>query len=238
MSFPLRIGERLIPGPPALAQLVRADAATPGTVFEGQSPRDWVPALIDRKLLTLDLAVGLVAALLQDPSAPTLVECSHLARALGDPRLGDVLLSAVQAHDVGVLLLPGEDGHSVEDMLLIAAAQLSPATDAEVRGKLLEGLRHAGLPTAELAVLAKAGSAEEVRTWLPALLEEDLPDGTGIAALLTRSQTRESAIAVLLALEPPERRALWELARAADKTVAVDARLRTRLIGRFGVSAG
>lgn len=233
MTFPLTIGGQTVSDPPGLAALVRADAAAGGIVLAGQRPRGWVRALVDKGLLPAQLAVGLVAALLQDDAPPTLVECAHLARSLGDERLGAVLLSAVEAHDVAVLLVPGEEGRSVEDVLLLAAAELVDATDPALRVPLLDRLRHAGLTAAELGVLARGGSPEEVRTWLPAILQEDLPDASALALLMLSPRTREATIAVLQDLETSARRTAWEAARAADRRIATDVRLRTTLFPAY-----
>ncbi|TNE83998.1 MAG: hypothetical protein EP330_31015 [Deltaproteobacteria bacterium] len=229
MTFPLSIAGRTVTDPPGLAALVRADAAAGGAILAGQRPRDWVPALVRQGLLPAQLAVGLVAALLQDPSPSTLVECTHLARALGDRRLGTVLAAAVDAHDVGVLLVPGEEGRSVEDLLLLAAAELAEVDDAEFRGNLLDRLRHAGLASAELQVLARGGNAEEVRTWLPAILAEALPDAAALASLLFRQDTRPATVAILQELAEGARREMWQAMREADPRIATDVRLRTAL---------
>lgn len=229
MTFPLTIGGQTVSDPPGLAALVRADTAAGGIVLPGQRPRDWVPALVAKGLLPDQLAAGLVAALLQEDSPALLVECAHLARALHDTRLGPVLLAAVDAHDVGVLLVPGEEGRSVEDLLLLAATELVDANDPSLRKPLLDHLRHAGLTAAELAVLAGGATAEEVRTWLPAILQEDLPDAAALADLLLRDSTRAAAIEALMDLDVSQRRTAWEAAREANRRIATDVRLRTTL---------
>lgn len=223
MSFPLRIGDRLIPDPPSLARAVREDAgAGGGRVLPNQRPRDWVPELVAAKLIPGSLAVALVAALLQDPSPATLVECTYLARALDGRDLGVLLAKAVEAHDVGVLLVaaPGEDGRSVEDMLLLAAANLADVSDMAVRGPLLERLRNAGLTSAELAVLSRGGSAEEIRTWLPSILLEEVEDGSTVIGLLQRTPTRDATISALQSLELPARLAVWAAMKKADPKAA------------------
>lgn len=204
--------------------------------MQGQKPREWVLGLVTAKLIGKDLAIALVAALLQDPTASTLTECCYLARALDSAELGAVLMSAVESHDVGVLLVaaPGEQGRSVEDVLLLAAAELIDASDAKLRGPLLEQLRHAGLSRAELHVLARGATAEEVSIWLPAILLEDPIDGASLAELLLRSASRKPGIAALNALDEPRRRALWDAARIADRRIAVDSRLRTALFAKVG----
>lgn len=239
VSFPLRIGDRRIPDPPALAQAVREDAAAGGgQLLAGERPRDWVMGLVATKVIERDLAIALVAALLQDPTATTLVECTHLARALGGHDLGAVLSSASEAHDVGVLLVaaPGEDNRSVEDVLLLAATALVDATDDVLRRALLERLRNAGLSTAELQLLARGGSPEDVRTWLPSILLEGGADPAAIAELLSRKDTREASIRVLMELDEDVRRTLWTAARAVDRRIRADVKLRTRLFAKYGIA--
>jgi hypothetical protein len=241
VSFPLRIGDHRFATPPSLAQAVREDAAAGGgRVVPGQKPRDWVLGLVTAKLLPKELAVALVAALLQDPTASTLTECCHLARALSSVELGAVLMSAAESHDVGVLLVaaPGEQDRSVEDVLLLAAADLIDAADASLRVPLLEQLRYAGLSQAELKVLARGATDEEVRIWLPSVLLEDPVDGVHLAELLVRPATRKATIDALNALDEPRRRTLWSAARDADRRIAIDSRLRTALFAKVGLHAG
>lgn len=185
------------------------------------------------------MAVALVAALLQDPQPAVLVESAHLARALGRRELGQVLVAALEAHDVGVLLVaaPGEAQGSVEDVLLLAAAELADLTDPGVRSGLLERLRLSGLAETELEVLSRAGTPEEVRTWLPAILSESLPSGASLVRLLRRPETREHTVRILEELDAESRQAAWDLAREAEPRMAGDARLRWALLGGPGSEA-
>lgn len=237
VTFPLRIHNRLLRDPPALAGAVRDDALSrdPAT----PRPREWVPALIASGDLPEDMAVALAAALLQDSQPAVLVESAHLARALGRRELGQVLIAALDAHDVGVLLVaaPGEAQGSVEDVLLLAATELADLSDASVRSSLLERLRLAGLAEVELDVLSRAGSPAEVRTWLPAILSESLPNGASLVHLLRRAETREDTVRTLEALDAESKQAAWDLAREADPLVAGDARLRWALLGGPGSEA-
>jgi hypothetical protein len=155
VTFPLTVGDRTLADGPALAALVR-DAAG-----------------LDR-----GEAVALATALLAHPDAATVCEGARLASALGERALAGALLSALTSLDTALLMQvdPGRAGESVEDTLLLLAATLADLDDDAVRRDLLERLRNAGLPHAELRVLCEHGDAEDLRTWLPAVLTEDLGD--------------------------------------------------------------
>lgn len=182
MPFPIRVGDRELPDPPSLAALVRADAGpASGTVVPGQRPNAWIVGLVDAGALERRLAIGLAAALLQHPEAATVCEGARLAERLGERLLGGVIVRALAAHDTALLLQvdPGGAGESVEDTLLRVAPRLADLSDPAVRRPLLERLRHAGLPAIEVPLLCEHGDAEDLRTWLPAVLAE----GVGVAEL-------------------------------------------------------
>ncbi len=178
MPFPLTVGSVVVPDPGALAVLVREELAAP-RVVPGRRPAAWVAELAASGALETRLAVGLAAAMVQNPDPGTICEGARLAGALGHRILGPVLVKALAAHDASLLLQvdPAGDGASVEDTLLSVVPQLADLADPEVRGPLLAYLRHAGLPELEVPILAEHGDPAELRTWLPAILAEGLsPD--------------------------------------------------------------
>jgi len=181
MSFPLTIGEHVVEDPPALAALVARDAAGPGgSVVVGQRPWEWILALVEQGALPTELAVGLAAALLQQPDAATIAEGARLASALHPSPLDELVVHALGAHDMLVLLQvdPAEPSRSVEDTLLHAAVAVAPLGAADHRAALLERLRNAGLSGLEARVLLTHGELWELRRWLPALRSEGLPSGS------------------------------------------------------------
>ena len=188
MAFPLNVGDRTVADPPALATLVRDDCgAVSGTVVAGSRPNQWIPGLVAEGRLERRLAVGLAAALMQNPEPGTVCEGARLAVRLGERVLGGVLIRALTSHDTALLMQvdPGGHGESVEDTLLLLAPTLADLDDAAIRGALLERLRNAGLPALELRILCDHGDAEELRIWLPAVLVEELGDDE-VAALRRR----------------------------------------------------
>lgn len=183
MSFPLQIADRTVDSPPELAELVRQDADGPGgSVVPDQRPWEWVMGLVGSSRLDHGLALALGAALLREADPATVAEGARLARALHPSPLDELLVHAVDAHDPLVLLQvdPAEPSRSVEDTLLRAVVELADLRPPAVRGRVLEHLRHAGLPGLEIRVLLRHGDVEDLRRWLPAVLEEGL-DEEGLA---------------------------------------------------------
>jgi len=177
MPFPLTVGGRNVASPPELAALAQADAAgAGGTVVAGQRPWQWILGLVQSGALDAKLAMGLGAALLQNANAVTVAEGARVAEALHPSPLGRLVLLALDAHDSALLLQndPARPDSSVEDSLLRCAVVVAPLDQPGVRERLLTRLRHAGLPDLELIVLLAHGSLDEVRWWMPALLEEEL----------------------------------------------------------------
>src|SRR5687768_2866825 len=83
--FPLPVGDRTVAAPPALATLVRDDCgAESGTVVPGARPNLWIPGLVAEGRLERRLAIGLAAALLQNPEPGTICEGARLAVRLGE----------------------------------------------------------------------------------------------------------------------------------------------------------
>jgi hypothetical protein len=157
--------------------LVREDSgAVAGTVVPGKRPSEWIPMLVAEGRLEKRLAIGLAAALVQNPEPATICEGARLAARLGERVLGGVLVRALTSHDTALLMQvdPAGSGESVEDTLLLHAPALADLDDPDVRRTLLERLRNAGLPSVELRILCEHGDAEDLRTWLPAVLMEDL----------------------------------------------------------------
>jgi hypothetical protein len=179
MSFPLVLPDRVVPDAPAMAALVRADAGVAsGTVVPGKRPAEWVMDLVRAGSFDRRLAIGLAAALIQNPEVATVREGARLAQALGDPVLGPLVRRALDGHDTALLLQsdPGRPGASAEDTLLEAACPLCDLADPEVRRPLLERLRHAGLRSLEAAALLRFGDVEDLEAWLPAVLTEGLAE--------------------------------------------------------------
>ena len=180
MTFPVTVGDRVFPHAPALLAGVLVDArAGGGTIFFEQPPSRWLLPLVDAGRLARETAVALAAALLRGADPAGVCEGARLAAPLNDARLLPLIRFAVEGHDIGLLLAtdPLCPGQSVEDALLRAWAELAGWDDPAHRGTLLERLRNAGLAEAELGVLARCGTEEEVRMWLPIVLIEGLPPG-------------------------------------------------------------
>ncbi len=199
MPFPLTVGGRTVASPPDLAALAQADArGAGGTVVAGQRPWQWILGLVQGGALDEKLAVGLGAALLQNANPVTVAEGARIAEALHPSPLGRLVLLALDAHD-SVLLLqndPARPEFSVEDSLLRSAVVVAPLDQPTVRERLLTRLRHAGLPELEWIVLLAHGSVDEMRWWMPALLEEDLEEHD--VALVRGRAAREDEVAAWL----------------------------------------
>lgn len=190
MPFPLTVGPVTVPDPPALATLVQGECGSAPVRVPGRRPSRWIPELVASGALERRLAIGLAAALLQNPAASTIAEGARLAVALGEPILGPILVRALVDHDTALLLQvdPGAPGSSVEDTLTEAVEAVANLDDEAVRAPFLEVLRNAGLPEREVRVLARHGSAFELETWLPAVLQEPLPEAS--RALLEERRAR------------------------------------------------
>lgn len=178
MSFPLTVGRHTLATPPELADLVRSDAANPGSVLADQRPAEWVRGLVDAGALEARTAVALAAALIQQADPVTIAEGARLARSLGERALGKLLVAALEGHDTGLLLQvdPAAPGRSVEDALLEASCELADLADPRIRGTLLLRLRNAALPGMELALLCEHGTLDELRSLLPAVFAEGIDD--------------------------------------------------------------
>jgi hypothetical protein len=192
MSFPLSVAGRSIADPPALADLVRADSGPGnGQVVRGKRPAEWIVDLVADGVLAPRLAIGLAAALIHQTHAAGICEGARLARALGDPALGTLILRALDAHDTALLLAndPGSADGSVEDGLLAAAAVLCDLTNPTIRRAILGKLRNAGLRELELPMLLSHGEPDDLREWLPAVLAETLTEAE--TAMLSARGARE-----------------------------------------------
>ncbi|MEQ1565649.1 MAG: hypothetical protein ABMA64_08430 [Myxococcota bacterium] len=203
MSFPLTVGDRVVADPPALAALVRSDCgAASGTVVPGARPAAWVMALVREGRFERRLAIGLAAALIQNPEASTIGEGARLTAALADRVLGPLVVRGLDGHDTALLLEadPGGHGRSVEDSLLAAATAVCDLTDAAVRGPLLERLRNAGLRDLEIPTLLRHGDLDELRRWLPAVLTEAVGDENLVWITAALSEPGERADIVRAAL--------------------------------------
>jgi hypothetical protein len=179
MPFPLTLAGRVISSPHELAALAQADAAGEGgSVIPGLRPWQWVLGLVADGSLEPRLAMGLGAALLQNPNPVTVAEGARLAVGLHPSPLDRLVVLALDAHDAALLLQvdPGRPGASVEDSLLRSAVEVAPLDDALTRTTVLTRLRNAGLPALEFQVLMEHGTLADVRRWMPALLEEGLED--------------------------------------------------------------
>lgn len=223
MPFPITVGEHTWADGPALLAAVLADArAGGGTVIDDAPPSTWVADLVEQGVLEHALAVGLVAAVLQQASeASAVAEAARLAARLDHPDLGELLLTSLDAFDTGLLLTadPLAPGRSVEDALLEGAYLLTDLSDDETRADLLPRLRNAGLTGMECRALAAHGSPDEIRTWLPAVLIEGLPEGAAaaLAAGLRRGgDVTEALIEVCEATDPALRRAVLDAIEARD----------------------
>lgn len=203
MSFPLTVGDHTVATPAALAQLVHADAVGhSGTVIGGQRPHQWVFGLVERGALERRLAIGLTAALIHHATPETVCEGARLAATLGERLLALVVVSALDAHDVGLLLAadPANPQGSVEDALLRAAVQVSDLADPAVRRPLLERIRHAGLVDIEIPALFDHGDVLDFDAWLPAILADEVSDELVAAIARRRSQNDVCANAIDRAL--------------------------------------
>ena len=135
--------------------------------------------LVAEGTLSGELVGGLAAALVQTRQPGPVAEGARIAAGLGDAKYARLLQAALEALDIGVLLHidPVLPDQSVEDALLTGMTAVADVTDTEVRADLLTRLRNAGLILAELDILLRAGSPEELRWLLPSVLAEGIPEG-------------------------------------------------------------
>ncbi len=198
MSFPLTVGGVTVDDPPALAALVQADCGAEPVHVPGRRPSRWVVELVAAGALDRRLAVALAVALLEAPSPAPLAEGARLAAALAEPLLGPLVMKALAEQDPLVLLQldPGAPGSSVEDTLAAAVEGVADLTHPELRAAFLAVLRHSGQSEREVRVLARFGTAAELRGWLPAVLAEPLSDGQR-AALAARRERGDDGGAVI-----------------------------------------
>ncbi len=197
MPFPLTIGTVAVSTPPELAALVRSDAHTPALI-PGKRPCDWLVDLVEAGELERELVVELAAALLQHPEAMSVTEGARVGAILGEAKLAELMLRALDGHDLALLLAPdpADLDSSVEDTVLRAAGRIVSAEDDAIRELLLTRLRYAGLPDVELAILCRWGSVHEMRVWLPAVLSESVGEAERLR-LLTRIDDPDPAAVIL-----------------------------------------
>src|SRR5690606_18277346 len=103
-------------GPELVAAVVDDATRGGGTVVAGQRPSEWLVALVEQGAMPIDLAVGLVAAMLQSHrDAASICEAAALAAALRRSELAELLVLSIEALDVGLLLetAPHGQGASV-----------------------------------------------------------------------------------------------------------------------------
>lgn len=224
MPFPVTWGSQAWNDGPALLAAVIADArAGGGEVVEGQSPCLWVAEMVAAGSLERELAVGLVAALLQQrEEAAALVEAARLAVSLDGTELSDLVLMALDAFDTGLLLTadPLRPGASVEDALLRAAWRLADLSDPATRARVLPRLRNAGLSDLECMALVRHGTPEEIRIWLPAILVEAIPPGSVealIEMLSAPGAVREAVLEAFQEARPDARADLLEAITSSDR---------------------
>ena len=200
MSFPLTLPRLVVDDPPALAKAVLADAEACGsTVVEGLLPHQWLSQLVDDGTLPRNLALGLVAVMVQSGQPTAVAEGARLAGILRDEPLARLLDLALQGLDAGLLLHADPTGihSSVEDAVLEAWLAVAPLHEDEVRARALTKLRFAGLPELEFRVLAQHGNALELTTWLPAVAAEGLP-ASAPEVLAALSEERRSQVQAVL----------------------------------------
>lgn len=235
MSFPLTLAGTTFETAPALAEAVVRDAQMGGgTIVEGRRPSRWLAACVTDGELDRKLAVGLCAALIRAPRPAAIAEAARLAEALCMHEVAALLPAALDAHDVGVLLFADAalPGRSVEDALLRSWGTLLADDDEDGRVDLLRRLRHAGLRDIELAVLARVGSAHQIRRLLPDILVEELATA-GVSALaqaLVRGQGVAEAVCELASeLSDGQRHAVWRV--AVSRGAVSDGALREAWLG-------
>ncbi|MBW1881732.1 MAG: hypothetical protein JRI25_00165 [Deltaproteobacteria bacterium] len=224
MPFPLTLAEHTWKDGPELLAAVLADAkAGGGQVVAGHGPSHWLGDLVDQGALEPELAVGLVAALLQQRGdAGAVSEAARLAVQLGRDELGELVVMSLDAFDTALLLTadPLHSGASVEDALLTAAVQLADLAIPEMRAQLLPRLRNAGLTGLECQLLAQHGDENEIRLWLPAVLTEGLPDGASgalVEGLARGGEETDALLDVLEEADPRVREMLWEAIARSDR---------------------
>lgn len=190
-------------------------------MVEGRSPAAWVEELVAEGALDLDLAVGLVAALLQkQDEAGAVSEAARIAARLGRRELGELVLVSLEAFDTALLLHgdPMRPGRSVEDALLEAATALVDLDEATTRATLLPRLRHAGLIALEIDVVAVHGTPDEIGTWMPAVLVEGLPPEGPASLALGLARGGEATEALLRVLEEAPPAVRTALAQAIEES--------------------
>lgn len=208
MPFPIALDDVLYAGPAALARDLADAAGNAG----GARPSERVAELLESAHLSREEATGLAAAFLQRPDPAIACEGARIAVALGDARFGPMLLDLLDAGDAGVLLAsdPTDPTLSTEDVLLGAAARLVDARDDALRGRLLERLRYAGLPSLEVPLLCEHGSVDELARWFPAIFSEGLrvEDLPHVVARIARRDAGAEAVRAALDLLEPDARAV------------------------------
>jgi len=236
MPFPLTLGQHTWKDGPDLLAAVLADAkAGGGQVVAGRGPSQWLGDLIEAGALEPELAVGLVAALLQQRTdACAVSEAARLAVLLGRADLGELVVMSLDAYDTAFLLTadPLRRAASVEDALLDAAVRLADLAEPEVRARLLPRLRNAGLTSLECMILARHGTASEIRLWLPAVLTEGLPEGSPgslVEGLARGGPETDALLEVLEAAEAEVRALVWKAIQDSDHRKALQG-VVTRLL--------
>jgi hypothetical protein len=234
MNFPITVAGRTFDAAPAVAQAVLDDAmAGGGTLVAGQRPATWLADAVNDGVIDRSFVIGLCAALVRAGHPVGLLEAIDLAVDLGLSELVALLPAALDGLDMGILLHAdprGGDG-SVEDALLRGWAALVSAEQPEGRDALLLRLRHAGLRSLELDVLARTGDAAAVRAVLPLILAEELPvaDVSTLAAALVRGPDVADAVCRAAGgLTASQRYAVWHAAVGIRPALEADDALRAR----------
>jgi len=169
VPFPLIIGELVVPHAAGLGYVVAADrVAGGGTVVAGQGVEQWLPGVAEG--LDVEEQRALIRGMLLQPDPVLIGAACAVALARRPAGIGPYLLSALVHHDLGTLMTPGPDGCSVEERLARAGAELCPLEDERWRGLVLASLRSVAAAVPEARVLARYGTASELREWGPPLL--------------------------------------------------------------------
>lgn len=174
MPFPIQVGELVVPHAVGLGYVIAADlAAGGGTILPDTPVRTWLPEAA--AALDVEEQRSLVRSLLLRKHAEAIGVACEVALAVRPEGIGPYLLSAMLHHDLGTLMSPDSTGRTVEEVLARAGAELCPLDDPRWRGLVLAALRNAGAAGVEARVVARYGTASELREWGPPLLASGDP---------------------------------------------------------------
>lgn len=225
MTFPLKLHGHTFEDAPSFAEAVLSDSIAGGGRIQANTlPRDWLGTLVTEGDAR-PLLVSLTAWLTRSDHSAAICEAVAIAQQYQLQELASVFAAALDGLSIGLLLQPNPTRThlSVEDTLLQGLATLTNGTPDSLRLKLLGHLRHAGLREEELSVLMRFGTKSELKTLLPDLIAEALPDSSQLSPLYTREQELMLTLGQLLASTPLSYRTeIWQRLKSAAPLLAAN----------------